>query len=211
MNDIWIVFAIIAAIIALFMWDRLPVIAVCVGAALSLWATGVLTLNQRLAGFGDPAVIFIAALFVVSAGLEMTGVTAWAGQVLIRRAGDSRTRLIVLMMGFVAVLTRADQRQRRGGGASAGRRRHGGPAEAVAFATADAAGLRGACGLLLVLTGSPVNVLVVEASMDAGGGGFGYFEFALVGVPIVLGSVAIVVLFGERLLPSAPARPCRPT
>ena len=40
-NDIWIVFAIIAAIIALFMWDRFPVIAVCVGAALSLWATGI--------------------------------------------------------------------------------------------------------------------------------------------------------------------------
>lgn len=105
MSDIWIVFAIIAAIIVLFIWDRLPVIAVCVGAALSLWVTGILTLSQSLAGFGDPAVIFIAALFVVSAGLEVAGVTAWAGQVLIRQAGDSRMRLIVLMMGFVGVLS----------------------------------------------------------------------------------------------------------
>ena len=67
MTDIWIVFAIIAAIVVLFIWDRLPVIAVCMAAALALWATGILTLQQSLAGFGDPAVIFIAALFVVSA------------------------------------------------------------------------------------------------------------------------------------------------
>ena len=104
MSDIWTVFLIIAAIVVLFAWDRLAVIAVCIGAALALWGTGILTLQQSLAGFGDPAVIFIAALFVVSAGLEVAGVTAWAGQLLIRQAGESRTRLIVLMMAFVGVL-----------------------------------------------------------------------------------------------------------
>lgn len=83
MSDIWIVFSIIAAIIVLFALDIVPVIAVCMGAALALWASGILTLQQSLAGFGDPAVIFIASLFVVSAGL---GVTAWAGQILIRQA-----------------------------------------------------------------------------------------------------------------------------
>jgi hypothetical protein len=64
MSDIWIVFAIVGAVIALFIWDRLPVIVVCVGCAMALWATGVLTLNQSLAGFGDPATIFVASLAV---------------------------------------------------------------------------------------------------------------------------------------------------
>ena len=105
MSDIWIVFAIIAAVIVLFVWDRLPVIVVCVGCALALWATGVLTLNQSLAGFGDPATVFVTSLFVASAALEKTGITAWAGQVLIRGAGESRWRLIVLMMLFVGVLS----------------------------------------------------------------------------------------------------------
>ena len=41
--------------------------------ALSLWATGVLDLDQALAGFGDPAVLFIASLFVVSEALDATG------------------------------------------------------------------------------------------------------------------------------------------
>ena len=43
---------------------------------------------------------------------------------------------------------------------------------------------------MLALTGTPVNVLVLEASLDAGRAGFGYFEFACVGVPLVIGSVA---------------------
>ena len=113
-----------------------------IGVALSLWATGVLDLDQALGGFGDPTVIFIASLFVVSEGLDAAGVTAWAGQQLIARVGDSRTRLIVLTMLLVRRADRADQRQRRRRGAAAGRGRDGGPARAPAVAAADAAGLR---------------------------------------------------------------------
>jgi len=61
-------------------------------------------------------------------------------------------------------------------------------------------------GGLLVLTASPVNVVVSEAADDAGVGAFGFFEFALVGLPLLAGSVAIVVLFGERLLPTRAPR-----
>ena len=56
-------------------------------------------------------------------------------------------------------------------------------------------------GSLLVLTGSPVNVIVSGAAEDPGVGRFGYFDFAFVGVPLLIGTIAIVVLFGERLLP----------
>jgi di/tricarboxylate transporter len=56
-------------------------------------------------------------------------------------------------------------------------------------------------GSLLTLSGSPVNVVSSEFAHDAGAGSFGYFSFALVGIPLALGTVAIVVLLGERLLP----------
>jgi di/tricarboxylate transporter len=56
------------------------------------------------------------------------------------------------------------------------------------------------------LTGTPVNVIVSDAAQEAGVGSFGYFGFALVGVPLVLGTIAIVVLFGERLLPHRSGR-----
>ena len=61
-------------------------------------------------------------------------------------------------------------------------------------------------GSLLALTGSPVNVIVSEYADEAGVGRFGFFEFALVGLPLLAGTIAIVVVFGERLLPERKAR-----
>ena len=154
--------------------------------------------------------IFIAALFVVSAGLDVTGVTAWAGQMLIRQAGTSRTRLIVLMMGLVAVL-------------SALISVNGAVAALIPVVVVMSIRLKrpasqllmplvlGAhAGSKLLLTGSPVNVLVVEAAQNAGARGFTYFEFALVGIPLAIGCIAIVVVFGERPLPSRSSRTLPP-
>jgi di/tricarboxylate transporter len=202
LNEIWIVFAIVAAVIVLFIWDRLPVIVVCVGCALALWATGILTIGQSLAGFGDPATIFVASLFVVSAGMERSGVTAWVGQALMDHAGESRVRLIVFMMLSVGVL---------GALISV----NGAVAALIPVIVVLAVRLGrspgqlmmplvfGAhCGSLLMLTGSPVNVLVSDALLDSGGRSFGYFEFALAGIPVLIGGVLIAVFLGEKLLPS---------
>ena len=70
MSDIGIAFAILLAVVVAFISNRIPVGLVAIGAALALYFTGVLDLTQALAGFGDPAVIFIATLFVVSEGLD---------------------------------------------------------------------------------------------------------------------------------------------
>ena len=56
-------------------------------------------------------------------------------------------------------------------------------------------------GALLLLTGSPVNVLVADAADEAGVGRFGFFEFALAGIPLLIGTVVITVLIGDRVLP----------
>ncbi len=201
MSDSTITFLILGATVAVFVWDRLPIGVVAFGVALSLWATGVLDLDQALAGFGDPTVIFIASLFVVSEALDATGVTAWAGQQLTAGAGASRTRLVVLTMLTVAVLTALISV-------------NGAVAALLPVIAVTAARLRmspsrllmplafGAhAGSLLALTGSPVNVIVSEYADDAGVGRFGFFSFALVGLPLLAGSIAIVVLLGERLLP----------
>src|SRR3954454_9387334 len=95
MSDSTITFIVLGATVVVFVWDRLPVAVVALGVALSLWATGVLDLDESLGGFGDPTVIFIASLFVVSEGLDASGVTSWAGRELLARVGESRTRLLV--------------------------------------------------------------------------------------------------------------------
>src|SRR4051812_50208212 len=105
MSDTTICYLVLAGVVVLFVWGRFPVELVAIGAALTLWATDVLDLNTALAGFGDPAVLFIASLFVVSESLDATGVTAWAGQHLVARVGESRSRLLGLMLLLVAGLT----------------------------------------------------------------------------------------------------------
>jgi di/tricarboxylate transporter len=196
--------------VVLFVWNRVPVVIVALGTALALYATGVLDLGHALAGLGDPAVIFIASLFVVSEGLDSTGVTAWAGQLLMARAGTSRVRLLMLTMLLVAVLTALISVN----GAVAALLpvvvviaiRLGRSPSQLLIPLAFGAH----AGSLLALTGTPVNVLVSEASVDAGLAPFGYFEFAIAGVPLLLGTIVIVVLFGERLLPNRAGRTLPP-
>jgi putative Mn2+ efflux pump MntP len=104
-SDASITFAILGAVIVLFVWNRLPIEVVAIGAALALVATSVLEIDQALSGFGDQAVIFIAALLIVSAALDVSGVTSWAGRALVKRAGDSKARLLILTMLLAALLT----------------------------------------------------------------------------------------------------------
>jgi di/tricarboxylate transporter len=201
LNDIAIIFIIIAAVVALFIWNRIPVVIVALGTALALYVTGVLDPDQAVAGLGDPAVIFIASLFVVSAGIDVAGVTAWGGQLLIARAGESRMRLLILIMLLVSLLTALISVN----GAVAALLpvvivmaiRLGRATSQLLMPLVFAAH----AGSLLTLTGSPVNVLVSEAAAGAGVGAFGYFEFAIVGIPLLLGTMAIILLFGDRLLP----------
>ena len=105
MSDATVSLSILAAVVVLFVWNRFPVELVAVGAALALFFSGVLTLDESLAGFGDPAVILIAALFVVSEGLDATGVTTWLGRMLVEKSGGSSRRLLVFTMASNEIVT----------------------------------------------------------------------------------------------------------
>jgi di/tricarboxylate transporter len=187
--------------IAAFVSNRVPLGIVAIGVSLALFFTGVLTLPQALAGFGDPTVLFIAALFVVSESLDATGVTAWAGQKVIARAGTGRKTLLVVISLLVAGVTALISVN----GAVAAllplvvvvASRAGIPTSQLLMPLAFAAH----AGSMLLLTGTPVNIIVSDFAADNGGRAFGYFEFALVGIPLVVGTVLLVVLLGRRLLP----------
>jgi di/tricarboxylate transporter len=200
-SDATVTYLVLAGLIVAFVSGRVPVELAAIGAGLVLYFTDVLDLQQVVAGYGDPAVVLIAALFVVSEGLDATGVTAWAGQWVIAGAGESRTRLLVLLMllcgGLTALITV--------NGAVAALLpvvvliavRLGTPASKLLLPLAFSAH----AGSMLLLTGTPVNVIVSDISQNAGLGGFGFLEFAILGVPLLAGSIVIVVLLGDRLLP----------
>jgi di/tricarboxylate transporter len=208
-SDSTVTFIILGVVVALFVSNRVPVAIIAIATALSLWATGILELEEATAGFGDPTELLIASLFVVSESLDATGVTAWVGQVLVDRAGRSRSRILLAIMIVCAAVTalitpnasvaalvpvvviiavRVQQ-----------------PTSQLLIPLAFSAH----AGALLALTGSPVSVVISDTAADAGIGRFGFFEFALTGIPLLVGTVVIVLLLGPRLLPSRnpPATP----
>ena len=204
MSHAAITFVILAVVVALFISTKIPVEIVAVGAAISLFATGVLSLDQTIGGFGDPAVVFIASLFVVSEGIDASGVSMWVGQALMARAGTSRTRLLVLVMLAVAGLSALVTIN---GAVSALL-----PAVVIMAIRFDPPSrlllplaFAAHSGSLLTLTGSPVNVIIAEAMASTGERPLGYVEWALVGVPLLLGTIGIT-LFAGRLVPNRRAR-----
>jgi di/tricarboxylate transporter len=196
-----IVFTILGLSVVLFATNKIAVEIVAIAVALSLAATGVLDVDQALAGFGDRTVIFIGALFVVSAALEATGVTAWAGQRLIGLAGDDTRKLLVFTMLLSAALTSIISVN----GAVAALLpmvvviavRLGLATSQLMMPLAFAAH----AGSMLALTGTPVNVLISDAADGAGAGRFNFFEYALVGVPLLAIVVVITLTLGSHLLP----------
>lgn len=201
MTDITTMLVILGLTIIVFVWNKIPVEIVALGVALLLFGTGIISLDEAFSGFGSSTVILIAALFVVAEAIDASGITTWMGGLLVKFAGESRTRLIVLIMVFTALLTAVISVN----GAVAAllpmvvvlavrlKREPGQLLMPMAFAAH--------AGSLLVLTGSPVNILILEAAIDSTGRGIGFFEFALVGLPLLLGTILVAIYLGPKLLP----------
>src|SRR5262245_58687810 len=196
-----ITLAIIAAAMVLFAWNQVPAAVLAGCTSLALYLTGILTMQETLAGFGDPVVILIAALLAIGAGLEIAGVSAWAGQLLIRHTGGNETWRIVTMMIVAAVFSGLIGMN----GAVAAML----PVIVVVAVRTGVAPSRlmiplaFACltGSKLTLLGTPVNVITATQADEAGVGHIGFLEWSVLGVPLLAGTIVITLFFGRRLLP----------
>ena len=204
-GSILLVYGILAVTVALFVSERLRLDVVALMALLALTLTGILSPEEALAGFADPVVIMIAALFVVGDGLFQTGVASSLGRLPARLAGDSETRLLVVIMLLVAVLS--------GFMSSTG---------TVAVMLPVVMGLAWArdippsklliplsvaslLGGMLTLIGTAPNIVVSNHLEAMGRDPFGLFAFTPIGVAMVVVGVAFMALVGRRLLPDRPA------
>ena len=100
---IWVLSLLIVAII-LFVTGKLRMDVVALLVIIAFVLSGTLTLQEATAGFSDPNVILIAALFVIGDGLVRTGVALQMGEWLVRVAGSSETKMLILLMFTVAGL-----------------------------------------------------------------------------------------------------------
>ena len=199
--EMWLVLGILVTAVTLFITEWLRVDVVAVGVLLSLMVTGVLTTGEALAGFSSTAVLTIAALFVVGGAVLHTGLAGAIGRRILTIAGDSEWRLILVIMGAVALLS--------GFMSDTGTVAVLLPA-IISLATSTKISpakllIPLAFGSLLggamTLIGTPPNIIVSDVLRDAGYEPFFFFSYTPMGLVLAAIGVTFMVFVGRRLLP----------
>ena len=200
--EIALVLGILAISLVLFVteWVRMDVVSLMVLSSLAL--TGLVTPEEAISGFSNPAVITVWAMFILSAGLTRAGVSDVIGRNVMRVAGSGEARLIAMVMITAGVLS--------------GFMNNIGVAALMLPVTVDIARRTGVppsrllmplaygslLGGLTTLVGTPPNLLISGALTDAGLEGFKLFDFTPLGVLILLVGTAFVSLIGRHWLPT---------
>jgi di/tricarboxylate transporter len=199
--DLTLVLLMLAAAIAMFVVNRPRMDAVALLVMVAMPFTGIITMNEALAGFADPSIILIAALFVIGEGLVMTGVARRLGDWLDAKAGGSENRLLILLMAavgglgslmsstavvaiFIPVVLRISQNR-----ATAPSR--------LMMPLSFAALISG----MLTLVATAPNLVVNAELIRQGVQGFRFFSFTPFGLPLLALGI-VYMLFARRLLAS---------
>lgn len=198
---IYLMLLILVVTIILFIWGKFPPDVIALISMISLFLTGILDMTETLSGFSNPTVIMIAALFIIGEGIAQTGWTAMAGKKFIEWAGKSIPKLLVIVTlgagvlsgfvsntGTVATLMPLTISSAWGIGTLPSKM-----LMPVAFGSNT--------GGLLTLTGTPPNIIVSNALLDGGYEGFSFFEFGLIGVPLLIVALLYFRYVGHKLLP----------
>ncbi len=199
-TDLVVVLVLLAAAIAMFVIDKPRMDAVALIMLVVLPFTGVITMNEALAGFSDSNIVLIAALFVIGEGLVRTGVARRIGDWLNATAGGSETRLIVLLMlavaglgafmsstAVVAIFIPIVLRIAQNTGMSPSR---------LMMPLSFAALISG----MMTLVATAPNLVVNAELMRHGASGLAFFSFTPFGVPVLILGIAYILLVRQWLV-----------
>ena len=200
MSQITITLLFLLFAIVMFMWEKIPLgltsMIVCVG----LVVTGVLEWQTAFAGFIDSNVILFVAMFIVGGALFETGMANKIGGIVTHFAKTER-QLIVAIMGIVGVMS--------------GFLSNTGTAAILIPVVIGIAAKSGysrsrllmplvfaaAMGGNLTLIGAPGN-MIAQSGMEGIGLKFGFFDYAKVGVPILIVGIIYFAFIGYKFLPN---------
>lgn len=192
----------LAAALALFVWNRIRFDLVAVGALLAAVLLGLVKADEAFSGFGNPAVITVAAVLVIGRALALSGAVDRMVAALARVA-DGRFAQMVVLCSFGALLSAFMNNV----GALAlvlpvaiqGARSAGYSPSAILMPLSFATLLGGT----VTLIGTPPNLLISAFREKAMGEPYHLFDFAPVGLALTVAGLAYMLLIGWRLIPSS--------
>lgn len=199
--DALLVLAILLISIVLFASGRFRVDLVSLGILVALGITGLVTPAEAFSGFSNPAVITVAAMFVMSAGLTQTGaLRPFTAQVL-KIAGQGEARLVLTIMLTSAVFSAfinniAATALLMPISIEMGKRSNLSPSKLL-IPLAFGSLLGGVCTLI----GTPPNLLANALLQQHAGQSFSMFDFTPIGITLLVTGSLFMAFLGHRLLP----------
>ena len=208
MMTIGILSLIIALALVLLITEKIPVDLTAIGIMVTLIVSGILTPLEAVNGFANPAVITVAAMFVISRGLVRTGVVATLGRNVILYAKGNPNRalfLVVLIVAsasafinntpvvvlFIPIILNLSCE-------------YGFSPSTYFIPISYASILAGTCTLI----GTSTNIIVSDLSAAYGYGELGLFELSPLGVPIAVVGILFLALTAHWALPEHAAPTC---
>ncbi len=200
-TEIALTLGILSAAVLLLATERFRADLIGLLVLLGLAFSRVISPAEAFSGFSNPAVITIWAMLILSAGLARTGVASWLGHRLNAVGGKREVTLVaaILLMvaafsafmsstGIVVMMLPVVSQIAKKRGLATSRL-----LMPIAFGT-----LLGGTNTLI---SNISNLLVNNALIELGQPAFGFFDFARVGLPVGLGGIAFLAIFGRRLMP----------
>lgn len=178
-----------------FVWGKIRADIVALIALLVLALSGVITTGEALSGFSNPIVIMMIGLFVVGGAIFNTGLAKIIGARLLKLAGNSQTRMFLLVMGATALI-----------GAFVSNTGTVALMLPIVVSMAAASGVSvsrflmplafaSSLGGMMTLIGTPPNLVVAEVWEEAGNGPLSFFAFFPAGaVCLVAGTLLLFPL-----------------
>ena len=202
MEPITITLCLLVFAIAMFVWEKIPLAVTSMVVCVALVLTGVLDLKQAFSGFIDTNVILFVAMFIVGGALFETGMANKVGGVITHFAKTEK-QLIFTIMVVVGVMS--------------GFLSNTGTAAVLIPVVIGVAAKSGftrsrllmplvfaaALGGNLSLIGAPGN-LIAQSALQNIGSGFGFFEYAKVGLPMLVCGIIYFLTIGYKFLPNNP-------
>lgn len=200
-----LVLAILVGAVALFISEKYPIDFVALLVLGMLLLLGLVTPQEGISGFSNPATITVGAMFILSAGLQKTGATAVVGQLMVR-FGKNYFSALVVIMGTITVISAFVNNTAAVAVfiplvmIVANRRKIAASRLLIPLSYASQFG--GVC----TLVGTSTNLLVSSISDEAGYGAFSMFEFSRMGLILFATGVTFFLVFGRWLLPERQAQ-----
>jgi di/tricarboxylate transporter len=199
-SDAWITAGVVVLVLGLLAFTRIVPDIILIGGVTLLLASGVLTPQQALSGLSNEGMVTVAVLYIVVAGLQETGATAWVVQRFLGRPHSLSGALMKMsapVMAVSAFLNNTPVVAMFVPAIKDWAKRHQISVSKLMIPLSYAAILGGVCTLIGTSTNLVVDGLVRQANMPP----LGMFEITWVGVPIAITGMLYLLIFSRWLLP----------